>query len=533
MTELGGVLGAFIEATGCHASVWAKDENGEAVLVLPDLPAAPELKGWKPPLWSGPSVRAKSPAGVVLVTQIPGPKPAWLLVGPHSRSDVALETFLRILLPISSQFLQSSLEVEHAANELAERYEEINLLYTITEILGRTVTLEEAAATILKEISETVGARRGAILVHDRVTDTLQSVTALGTTLESAALPLIPLDDACSVSARVFREQRSQIVDGEGDCAAEAPYREGMMLSVPIMWTAPGGRPEPLGVVNLSGRVSGQAFTAGDQKLITAIATQIGTAIQNARLVRASLSQQRMVRELELAHDLQMKLLPRVDLVAPEAQVAARVIPAESVGGDFYHLFRLGPHRTGVMIGDVSSHGYRAALIMALAMSASAIHAQASNDPAATLGALRDTLGDELLTTEMFISTFYGVIDRSAGKLRYANTGHPHAFMITGDGRVDRLAALAPPLGMTEERLSAASRAWHVDQDLLLLFTDGVSDARNRIGVRLGEERVLDVVSRYREQSVGAILDAVFAELREHTGAARQRDDLAVVIVRS
>ena len=118
--------------------------------------------------------------------------------------------------------------------------------------------------------------------------------------------------------------------------------------------------------MNLSGRRSGQPFTAGDEKLVTAIATQIGTAIQINRLVRSSLSQQRLQQEMQLANDLQMKILPNTSHFLPEAQVAARVIPAESVGGDFYHLFRLGEGRTGVMVGDVSSHGYRAALVMAL-----------------------------------------------------------------------------------------------------------------------------------------------------------------------
>ena len=82
------------------------------------------------------------------------------------------------------------------------------------------------------------------------------------------------------------------------------------MLSVPIMWTPPGGAMQPLGVVNLSDRASKQPFTAGDQKLVTAIATQIGSAIQNARLVRESLTQQRLVHEMELAHDLQMRSFP-------------------------------------------------------------------------------------------------------------------------------------------------------------------------------------------------------------------------------
>ncbi|HXY31765.1 MAG TPA: GAF domain-containing SpoIIE family protein phosphatase [Gemmatimonadaceae bacterium] len=530
MTELEQILTAFRDATSCAAAVWTC-ANSRPLRVATSVPAL-GIVGWTPPLGAGPAVRTPSPGGAVLIAPVPGPRRAWLAVGPSSSAEAPLETFARLLLPVVTQFLQSALEVEHAANELAERYEEINLLYTITEILGRTVSLEEAATTILREISETVGARRGAILVHDRVTDTLQAVAALGAA--AVDIPPIALTDDFSVSARVFREQRAMLVDeGEYPCEAEALYRRGLMLSVPIMWTTPHGGTEPLGVVNLSDRGSQQPFSAGDQKLISAIATQIGTAIQNTRLVRASLSQQRLVQELSLAHDLQMRLLPRATFVAPEAQVAARVTPTESVGGDFYNLFRLGHGRTGVMIGDVSSHGYRAALIMALTMSAAAIHAQTLSDPGEMLAALLNSLREELSTTEMFISTFYAVIDRDIGLIRYANAGHPHAYQVGADGVIVRLGAIDPPLGMTETRPTAVSRPWQRASDLLLAFTDGVSDARNRFGARLGEQPVLDLVRRYRTETPEVILQRVFDELAEHTGEALQPDDLAVVVVRS
>ena len=101
------------------------------------------------------------------------------------------------------------------------------------------------------------------------------------------------------------------------------------------------------------------------------------------------------------------------------------MVPAESVGGDFYHLFRLTPTTTGIMIGDVSSHGYRAALIMALAMSASAIHAQSTLDPGAMLHALLESLSDELSSTEMFITVFYGVVDKQAGYADVRQYGAP------------------------------------------------------------------------------------------------------------
>jgi phosphoserine phosphatase RsbU/P len=531
MIDLIALLTAFRDGTGAAAAVWLGDESRPPTRIASSVPALGIL-GWTPPLENVANQIVESPSGPVIISRIPGPRKAWIVAGPSPVPQAPLESYARFLSAIVGQYLQSSLEVEHAANELAERYEEINLLYTITEILGRTVSLEEAAATILKEISETVGARRGSILVHDRVTDTLQTVAAIGGVV--LEIPPIAVNDPASVSARVFRQQHAIVAEGNDmPCEAESTYRRGTMLSVPIMWTLPHGGMEPLGVVNLSDRYSEQPFSAGDQKLIAAIATQIGTAIQNTRLVRASLSQQRIIQELALAHDLQMKLLPRAEIVAPEATVAARVVPAESVGGDFYNLFRLSPHRTGIMIGDVSSHGYRAALIMALAMSASAIHAQASPDPDAVLASLEGTLREELMTTEMFITAFYGVIDRSAQTLRYANTGHPHAFHLSFDGTIERLPAIDPPIGMVEALPHARSRPWISRRDLLLLFTDGVSDARNRFGVRLGEQPVLDIVQRYRSESPDAIMQRVFDELAEHTGEAVQRDDLAVVIVRS
>jgi len=368
-------------------------------------------------------------------------------------------------------------------------------------------------------------------MVHDAATAELRVVAALGAKL--GRLPTIRVDDESSVTARVFRTLRPVILEaGDKLSKAEAAQRDGALLSVPIVWSTARGR-EPLGVVNISGRKPGHPFTAGDQKLIAAIATQVGNAIQNARLVRASLSQQRLVHEMQLAHDLQMKLLPSGDALAPDARAAARVVPAESVGGDLYNLFRMGRGRVGALIGDVSGHGYQAALIMALVMSASAIHAQATADPGEALKALLGSLREELATTEMFLAAFYAVIDRNNGTLRYANAGHPSAFVVRGDGSAERLRALDPPLGMSDEPPSTARLKWNPDGDLLLLFTDGVSDARNRKGERFGESRVVDSVKKHRADTPSAIVDRVFRAVDRFAGGARFPDDLTVIVVKS
>ena len=525
------VLDAFSEAYGCGAVLWVQAAADAPLDVVatsggdvtpPQGPALSETGG----------VRSRETAfGRQLVARVPGRTRAWLGLGPVADDDADARRWMRVLVPVLSQVLQSQWESSRATDELAERYEEINLLYSISEILGRTVTLEDAARTILMEVAETVGAEFGALLVHDAASGLLRPVTTLRARAEATPIP-IPTDDPVSVTARVFRTRHALLVNpGVLESDYEAPFRDGAMLSVPIVWTTPEGG-IPLGVVCLSGRRGGASFTAGDEKLVAAVGSQIGTAIQNARLVRASIDQERLASEMRLAHDLQMKLLPSGQVVAPEAQCAARVEAADGVGGDFYNLFRLGGGRTGVLVGDVSEHGYRAALIMALVMSATAIHAQTTADPAETVQALLATIEEELRETEMFLSLCYAVVDPEAGTLRWTNTGHPHAFVIDEAGAVIRLEATDPPLGLGPDGLHASARAWSRN-DLLVIFTDGVSDARDGRGKSLGEPRVLDVLRARRRELPSRIVDGVFALVDGHMGRVRPHDDQAVVVLRT
>ena len=527
MSDLDAVLSAFREATGCPASVWVQAAANEPL----------KIEGGDPGDSPAPSPEQRpadgaqefpAPRGLRIVARVPGAHPAWLSIGPFAAAET-VRLGLKILLPVAAKVLRSQLEVIQAAQELAERYEEINLLYSIGEILGRTVSLDDAAKTILNEISETVGARRGAIYVIDRTIGMLRPVAVLGT---NERLPDIAAEDPVAVTARVFRTHHALTV-GEGAMHAEseAAIRRGAMLSVPIMWATPQGG-VPLGVVNLSGRRGGQSFTASDQKLVAAIASQVGTTIQNTRLVRASTEQAELTREMALAHDLQMKLLPPPRSLEPAADCAARVAPAESVGGDFYNLFQLADGRVGVLIGDVSSHGYRSALIMALVMSATGIHARGSSDPAATIGALLVSLADELRETEMFMTVCYAVIDPRAGTITWCNAGHPHAFVMHANGESTRLAATDPPLGLVDHEPHADSRPWSPG-DLLVLFTDGISDARGATKVRLGEAAVLEVVQARRADPAWRVVDGVFALLEGHMGEMPPRDDQALVVLRT
>ncbi len=425
-------------------------------------------------------------------------------------------------------------EARSAAHELSERYEEINLLYSISEILASFLSMEEATTRILEEVADVLGARRAALWVADREANRLTLNAAVG---DEGMTGPVDIDDESSVTARVFRE-RQPINLERGDVLPRGarqeprPQGEEPYLSVPVNYTPPDGGGRTVGVITLVGRRSDVRFSAGDMRLLTAVASQVGAALETQRLVRESLRRERMEREMELAHDLQLKLLPDASLFEGTARVAARCAPADSVGGDLYNLFELSNGRLGVVIGDVSSHGFSAALIMALTMSAIAIYAQEAAQPGEVMRRMHQALIDELESTEMYLTILYAVIDPAKGEIVYANAGHPHAFVIREDGEVERLGATNPPLGtMTLPEYGEGRARWQAE-DLLFLFTDGLSDAYSGDSGINGEQQLLAEVIRIRGGEPTAILETIF-DAANGGELAVPPDDRTAVLVRS
>ena len=501
----------FRDRLGLDLHVWS-GTPGERIHLFPDGDGTPGCAEAS----EGRIVRPLSPRdGPPLVLEIRGPSP----LGGDAMAEALALTLERAL--------DASQEIRFFTYELSERYEEINLLYSISETLGSILLLSEAARNILEEVSDVLGARRGSLWVLDPTTRELRLTAWVG---EKGRDGPIDVDDATTISARVFREGRSLIVTNGEDGTSDGPDSKDSILSVPIRYTPPTGEARTVGVLNLIGRRRGGRFTASDQKLLSAIASQVGAALENNRLIQESLAQERVSREMELAHDLQMKLLPPIDNV-DGAVVAARVEPAVSVGGDFYHLFQFPGGRIGLMIGDVSGHGFPAALIMALCMSAASIYASEKGRPDQVLRQIDDALRDELESTETYLTVFYGVIDPVAGVLEYSNAGHPHAFLVNADGTSERLSATDPPLGIAgPDAYGQRAVAWASGEDLLFLFTDGLSDTLAVRSRGSGEEYVMNEVRRRRGDTPQQIVNGLLALARDATPTIPADDRTAIVL---
>ncbi len=427
------------------------------------------------------------------------------------------------LLPVVQALLDGERAASSLTNELAARYEEIDLLYTMGELLGRSHSVEEVASVILREVTAVVGARRAGLRIHDAETDLLRSVATIGT--EPGVIPeTVPVDRTEVVVARAFQS-------GKIETGTQPGWVPGQVLAVPITYAASGQPSRVIGTLALADRAGGGSFTRNETKLVAAVATQIGAALENARLVASERGMQRMERELELAHDLQLKLMPTPAVLQGEAEVAVQSRSAESLGGDFYTFSRLGVGRIGVMLGDVSSHGFSAALIAAQVMAAAGIHANATSPPDETLALLRDSLADELATTEMYLTVFYGVLDPTAGRLTFSNAGHPYAYRVPRFGPPECLEPTAPPLGLVDAgRFGRRIVPWHFNRDLLVLFTDGLVDQVNAAGERYGMARIMARLEAGRNESADELVASVLDDVRAWGGDPD--DDCTLLVLR-
>jgi phosphoserine phosphatase RsbU/P len=458
---------------------------------------------------------------------------------------------LRALAACCTALIAADVEGRGAAQELAERYEEIDLLYRVGDLMGSAVRTEDAAGTMLRELADTIGARRASLYT---IPPSTQAGTPEGPLTRlavfGAAHPsddVVALTDAEHAAAATVRECVSMLRDGRdgpstvlavpllrvGGASVSAPIGSGITGD---RLAAPGGG--LLGAIVLEAPRATEGFSAGDRKLAAAVATQVATALHNARLVQRALAQQQLEHELRMAHELQQALLTHPGLVGPEADAAARVLSAEQVSGDFYLLKRLDADRTAVVMGDVAGHGYRAALMMAVALATASAHAEQADDPAALLQLIARSLDGELADTEMSLSLCGVVLDSARRELRYANAGHPHGWLMRKqpDGRVrrDRLTAQTPPLGLADPPVSSAAVPYDAALDTLVLFTDGAIDVRNAEGLRLGEPAVLGLLegALVDDGSVCEIVDALTEGVDRYRGSYPLRDDLAVVAVR-
>lgn len=240
-------------------------------------------------------------------------------------------------------------------------------------------------------------------------------------------------------------------------------------------------------------------------------------------------------RELALAGKVQMGFLPG-ELPQPACwQLAARLKPAHETSGDFYDVFELPGGSLALVMADVVDKGVGAALLMAMAWSLIRTYAiEHEGRPAQVCQAVNERLLQDA-HADQFITVFYGELKPDLGSLVYSNAGHnpPLLFRQQDTESVEQLAACGPPLGIIEGQRWYEKRAMLEAGALLVLYTDGITEAENNRQDFFGMQRLVDAVEARRQEPAAAIRDGILADVQRFTQEATQTDDMALIVVRA
>jgi serine phosphatase RsbU (regulator of sigma subunit)/catechol 2,3-dioxygenase-like lactoylglutathione lyase family enzyme len=242
-------------------------------------------------------------------------------------------------------------------------------------------------------------------------------------------------------------------------------------------------------------------------------------------------AERRAAHELAIARQVQARLFPQSLPALRSLDYAGACLPARAVGGDYYDFLSLGPDRLGLVIGDVMGKGIAAALLMAnLQANLRSQVAFALDEPSRLLQSVNQ-LFCENSPEGAFASLFFADYHDPSGGLRYVNCGHLSALLLRRDGTVDRLAPTSTVLGLFRQWECSVGECRLEPDDLLALYTDGVTEAFDDAGQEFGEERLVRALRKHRDRPSKSVLASLVDEVRSFS-PHEQQDDLTLIVAR-
>lgn len=311
---------------------------------------------------------------------------------------------------------------------------------------------------------------------------------------------------------------------------ADITRREGIVSFAHAPITVEG---EPIGVLSAFSRTAKGVFTEEFVELFGSLAGQVGVAWRNAQQAERLMVAREQQRELEIAKTIQLGLLPTSIPQIPGVSLAGICVPAKDVGGDYYDFLMQPDGGLGLVIADVSGHNVGAALLMAETRTLIRARCDRVVAPRDTLVDLNRFFYEDLTRAELFVSMFVLEYRPENRQAVFASAGHPPPLLWRNRSKtIERLDAEGLILGVRQEFPYEQESLVLEPEDVLLLYTDGVTEAANDYGVLFGEDRLMELLRDAHEATPGELLDRIFDQVRLFAGTHSFQDDVSVVVMK-
>ena len=428
-------------------------------------------------------------------------------------------------LDVAAEHVAFALDNALLYEETERRALEKEVLLEISKTLSAPLDLDEVIEAIFRSLRQVVHYDAAVIHLVNRGTQVLEMVRTIGYPEGSEAAFRLMVGEG--IVGWVAKTGEPVIVP---DVRRDRRYVQARAstrseLAAPLVLE---GR--TIGVFNVESDHE-DAYHHGHLEMLAVFAAQAAVALERARLTRELLDRRRLEKELAIAREIQASFLPKRAPEVPGFELAGATQPHDEVGGDYFDFIRVSDSRLGIAIADVSGKGIPAALIMAgFRMS---LLAEIRNE--FTMRAVMrkvNSLLHESTERDKFVTLFYGVLDWKNRSLSFSNAGHNPPLLLRGDGRVQYLLEGGVALGVLpdaryEERPLALQPG-----DVLLLYTDGVSEAESSAGEQFGTRRLEQCLQRISGGTANEILKGVVDEVTAWSGEHGVSDDLTLVVLK-
>jgi sigma-B regulation protein RsbU (phosphoserine phosphatase) len=408
---------------------------------------------------------------------------------------------------------------------------ESDLLALISKVgvtLLASATLNETLEQIVSLVFEAVPADRCLLMMRDEGSEELRVAVAR---LRDRVGEVGEIRVSRNVMDEVVMRGKSVLTsDAQHDprFASGTVVLQGIrsVLAVPL-----GVAEKVFGIIYADSPIADGRFTEDHLKVLTTLASVAAIRVENARLAEARLQQERLERELQLAMEIQQRFQPTAPPVVSGYELQGISFPCYEIGGDYYDFIEREDGRLVIALGDVSGKGTAAALLMS-SLHAS-VHAQAgSHDTLSeTISAVNRYLADNI-PANRFVTLFYAELDPASGSLSFLNAGHNPPLIVHAAGTVEQLASGGLPLGIKRNAEYREGRSQMQMGDVLVIYSDGVTEAASPSGEEFGATRLYEVVSRNIDASAAGLRDRIESALTKFSQGTQAADDITLVIVK-
>ena len=489
-----------------------------------------------------PGIERPLPAGSqILPIVVSDEQVGSIAIHPHERGQAPLELIERIAELIA----KTTSEMCDDVAQLRYRVNEVAVLYRLSSLLVRGGSVEDTLRLTLKLALDVLGLDSGAIMLLPEDSEALPSADLENELERSAAVGLsnewldnpVPLSidrelDRLCLAGKVVT---SEDLSADPRVLVPEQCREENLVS--FIGTGMVFDGQPIGVIRLYARQR-RSFSAAERKLIRSIGESAAAAVEQARLLKMQARQRRTQRALRIAGAVQKRMLPEVTPRFDGIQLAARYQPSQEIGGDFYDLFEV-HGQLGIVVGDVVGKGVVAGMLMSAVRATLRAYAEISDQLDLIMQRTNNAVCRDTTVSE-FVTIWYGMICPKTRVLRSVVAGHDMPLLLRreGEGRYQpvRIPGEGMVVGVIQDEPYTMNTIELLPGDVLIAYTDGITDAVDFEMRRFGRQRLLDgameLLAEQPDASADEVLQRVFWSMRQFSGLANQADDETLVVVR-